>query len=109
VDNRYKLKKSNSKQETLIGSKDSNRKAGKLHALVDQMVGVVLRIADDVGGGGRVHPLSSHPDRCGILLDLRGGPQFEPHTEFDTRPTPVFHGRRAARRKSSRETLVRGF
>ena len=53
------------------------------------MVGVALRVADVMGGGGGVYPQSSHADRICILLDLRGGAQYPAHRQFQP-GRPVF-------------------
>lgn len=51
---------------TVISFKESNSKAGKhvagTGARVDTMVGMVLLVADVVGGGGGIYPQSRHAD-----------------------------------------------
>lgn len=97
MDNRYNLK-------------ESNREAGKPgpvgNAFVDAMVGMVLRLADVMGGVGGVYPPSSHADRIRILLDLRGGAQYATHRQFEPGRSGIYRDQPAARRRCRREGPV---
>jgi hypothetical protein len=68
LDNRYKLKESNSE----VGN----------DASVGEMVGVAVPVPDVVDGGGGVYPQSPQSGRFLFLLDLRGGAQLQPHGKF---------------------------
>src|SRR6202158_2399687 len=71
------------------------------------MVGMVLRVADVVGGGSGVYPLSSDRHRLRVLLNLRGGAQFQPRPKFRPQRSVVCRDRLAARRRRHREGPVR--
>src|ERR1700719_5211912 len=71
------------------------------------MVGLVLRVADVVGGGGGVYPQSSHRRRLRALLDLRGGAQLNSNPKFRPPRSDVCRDRTAASRRRHREGPVR--
>jgi hypothetical protein len=97
VDNRYNLNESN--PEAGIDGPVSD-------AFVDAMVGVVLRLADVMGGGGGVYPQSSHADGIYNLLDLRGGAQHPAHRQFQSGRSGTYRDQPAARRRCHREGPV---
>jgi hypothetical protein len=65
------------------------KKPGPVSNALDAMVGMVLRLADGMGGVGGVYPPSSYADRIRILLDLRGGAQYATDRQF-SQAAPVF-------------------
>jgi hypothetical protein len=71
------------------------------------MFGMVLRLADVMGGGGGIYPQSSHADRICILLNLRGGAQYPAHRQFQPGRSGICRDQPAARRRRRREGSVR--
>ena len=78
--------------------KESNPEAKKpgpaspVSNALDAMVGMVLRLADVMGGVGGIYPPyppPSYTNRIRILLDLRGGAQYATDRQF-SQAAPVF-------------------